>query len=143
MLNSRDIVRARQDRCGRGSVTAPPVSVRIIGAPRRKVTQVHSWTIPRKACQDSRPGLDQNDPGVRRIDPAKVVNQGRLCQFGNNAGKFYARRAGTDHREIEQPTALVRLAADLRGLNGRRHMLAIGQRVGQRSRWLLTTMGMD
>src|SRR6516225_8818912 len=49
-----------------------------------------------KAGQDSGSGLDQNNPSVRRIDMAKIVNQRGLRELGDGAGEFHARRAGAD-----------------------------------------------
>src|SRR5262249_5054980 len=78
------------------------------------------------------PGLDQDDPRFRRIDPAKIVDQGCLCQLSNGAGKFNAGRARTDQHEIQQTTALALLRRDLGSLEGDEHTLANSERVGQR-----------
>jgi hypothetical protein len=71
-----------------------------------------------KAGQNSGPRLDQNDPRVRGLDTAKIMNQRGLGELGNGTGEFHTCRATANYHEIEKSTALARLVANLRCLEG-------------------------
>src|SRR5262249_6061778 len=62
---------------------------------------------------------DQHDARVARVDGAKVVAQGDVCQLGDRAGHLDAGRAGADDHEREVALSGLRVLRLLGELEGR------------------------
>ena len=117
-------------------IVTPSASQCVTGVPRRTSTPSLSSELVRggaqhrrKGRQHARPGLDQDDARLARIDVAEVVAQRHARQLGDGAGHLDAGRAAADHDEGEEAAAgLVALgrlgvlerrqdaAADVRGV---------------------------
>src|SRR5262249_867670 len=119
--------------------TARPDTVRITGggppAPRYLTAQRFrsAGGGGRRSLRESRENLrssfNQDDPSARRIDVAKIMDQGNLRELRNGSGKLHTRRSGTNQDEVEQPAAFIRIVANFRGLESREDPLANGQRI--------------
>ena len=71
-----------------------------------------------EARQQTRSGLDQHHAGFARVDVAKFVRQSHVCELGDGAREFDARRAAADDDEGEQRAATRRIGLALGALEG-------------------------
>ena len=68
--------------------------------------------------EQPRPGLDQNDARVARIDIAEIGGERPLGELGDRAGHLDAGRAAADHDEGQEPLPLGLVALGLGALEG-------------------------
>ena len=85
-----------------------------------------------EARQDPRPGLDQADPGPRRIDVAELALQCVACDLGQGAGQFDAGGPAPDDRETQPGIALGRVGGRFGALEGQQQAPAQVERVVER-----------
>jgi hypothetical protein len=71
--------------------------------------------------QDARTALEENDPGLARVDDAEVARHALPGDLGKRPGQLHARGAAADHHEGEQGAALRPVQASLGGFVGQQH----------------------
>jgi hypothetical protein len=74
--------------------------------------------------KDTWTALNENDAGVPGIDPPKVFDECKSCDFGNGSGHFNARGACTDNDKSQGGLAILGIVKALSGFESGEHASA-------------------
>lgn len=107
----------------RSSPSATPRSSQVVTAPHFNA-ELFKAALGRRGegriegGKHARPGFDQDDARLGRIDVSEIPGKRLFCQLGNRAGHFNAGRSCPYDDEVEQPTALFLVGFRLRLFKG-------------------------